>query len=68
VQALFPMVFDLSSDPQETNNLMSSKLDVGWVFAPIFRKIAEYEVSVQKYRNIKPGEDFQGYGDSPKRQ
>ena len=65
MQALFPMVFDLSSDPQETNNLMASRLDVGWVFAPMFRKIGEYQASVQKYRNIRPGEDFRGYSNTP---
>jgi len=31
------------------------------MFGPVFRSIMQYEMSVKKYPNIKPGEDFQGY-------
>jgi len=27
----------------------------------MFHNIAQYEMSVKKYPNIKPGEDFKGY-------
>jgi hypothetical protein len=33
----------------------------GWLLLPIYHEIAKYEDSVQKYPNIKPGEDFKGY-------
>jgi arylsulfatase len=57
----FPMIYDLSSDPHEDNNLFYTDLTVGWILAPNFKLIAEYQRSVMDYRNIKVGEDFQGY-------
>ena len=62
VKPEFPMTYDLSSDPHEDWNLFSTKLTNGWMFAPIFRNIIQYEMSVKKYPNIKPGEEFKGYG------
>ena len=61
VKPQFPMVYDLSSDPHENWNLFTTKMDVGWVVAPVFRAIGQYEMSIKKYRNIKTGEDFTGY-------
>ena len=61
VKPQFPMTYDLSSDPQEKWNLFSTKLDNVWVFAPMYRLIAQYEASIKKYPNIKTGEDFAGY-------
>jgi hypothetical protein len=31
------------------------------MLAPAFKLIAEYELSLKEYRNIKVGEDFKGY-------
>ncbi len=56
-----PLFFDLSSDPHENFNLWSSTLTMGWVYAPMAEIIGEYERSVKKYPNIKPGEEFKGY-------
>ena len=61
VKPQIPMVYDLSSDPHEDNNLMYTDLTLGWVFAPSFKWIEGYEQSVKKYPNIKVGEDFKGY-------
>ena len=61
VKPQFPMSYDLSSDPHENWNLFDTRLDNGWMFAPVFRHIFEYEMSVKKYPNIKPGEEFKGY-------
>jgi hypothetical protein len=36
-------------------------LTQGWIFAPNFRAIIEYERSLKEYPNIKVGEDFKGY-------
>jgi arylsulfatase len=57
----FPMFYDLSSDPHENWNLFDTKMDCGWMLAPAFRAIAQYQASVKKYPNIKPGENFTGY-------
>lgn len=61
VKPQFPMTYDLSSHPHEDWNLFSTKLTNGWMFAPVFRLILQYEASVKKYPNIKPGEEFKGY-------
>ena len=55
------MVYDLSSDPHEDNNLFLSELTCGWVMVPDFKLISEYERSLKEYPNIKVGEDFKGY-------
>jgi arylsulfatase len=61
VKPQIPLVFDLTSDPHEDNNLMYTDLTLGWVFAPSFKWIEGYEASIKKYPNIKVGEDFKGY-------
>ncbi|MGZ4478741.1 MAG: hypothetical protein ACXVW2_09010 [Nocardioidaceae bacterium] len=58
---MFPLVFDLSSDPAEHFNLMYNKMDMAFMFAPAFKALTEYKSSVEKYPNIKPGEEFSGY-------
>jgi len=61
VKPQFPIMYDLSSDPHEDWNLSASRMDNGWLFAPVVQHIMEYEKSLKKYRNIKPGEEFKGY-------
>ena len=61
IQPQFPMFYDLSSDPHEDSNLFETDLTVGWIMAPNFKLISEYERSVKEYPNIKVGEDFKGY-------
>jgi hypothetical protein len=56
-----PMMYDLSSDPHEDSNLWWTELTNGWMLAPDFKIIIEYEQSVKDYPNIKVGEDFKGY-------
>ena len=56
-----PMVYDLQSDPGEQVNLLSYKLDMGWMYAPALHHIAEFQKSVEQYPNIAPGADFDGY-------
>lgn len=58
----FPFFYDLISDPHEDFNLLSCDMTIGWLLAPAFRAIGEYQQSVKKYPNIKTGEDFKGYG------
>jgi arylsulfatase A-like enzyme len=57
----FPMIYDLVSDPHEDNNLTYTDFTNGWMLAPDFKIIGEYERSVKEYPNIKPGEEFNGY-------
>jgi len=57
----FPLFYDLSSDPHEDNNLFNSDLTCGWLLAPCFKLIGEYQRSLKQYPNIKPGEEFTGY-------
>jgi len=61
VRPQFPIVDDLSSDPHENYNLFETKLDNGWMLAPVFRNTMQYEMSVKQYPNITPGEEFRGY-------
>jgi arylsulfatase len=62
----FPMIYDLVSDPHEDFNLFSYDMTVGWLLAPAFRLIGEYQTSVGKYPNIRTGEDFRGYNSTPR--
>ncbi len=57
----FPMMFDLGSDPAEKNNLFADRMDGDWMFQLALPFVGEYEKSIAKYPNIKPGEEFQGY-------
>jgi arylsulfatase A-like enzyme len=57
----FSMFYDLSSDPHEDSNLFYTDLTCGWMLAPAFKLIGEYERSLKEYPNIKVGEDFKGY-------
>jgi arylsulfatase len=57
----FPIFFDLSSDPHEDYNLFETRMDNGWMMAPVFKDIAKYQASLKKYPNIKPGQEFTGY-------
>jgi hypothetical protein len=61
VKPQFPMFYDLSSDPREDFNLFDTRMDDGWILAPVFRTISQHEMSVKAYPNIKTGEEFGGY-------
>jgi arylsulfatase len=61
IKPQWPMMYDLSSDPHEDNNLWISDLCNGWMFGPFTRIVMEYQRSIKEYPNIKPGEEFAGY-------
>jgi arylsulfatase len=61
IKPQLPLMYDLSSDPHEDNNLFYTDLTNGWILAPNFRLIGAYQNSLKKYPNIKVGEEFQGY-------
>jgi hypothetical protein len=54
-------MFDIESDPQERYNLLEYRFDNDWMFFSLLPYLAEWEKSVAKYPNIKPGEEFTGY-------
>lgn len=62
IKPQLPMMYDLSSDPHEDFNLFWTDLTNGFLLAPVFKTINDYERSVKQYPNIKVGEDFAGYG------
>ncbi len=60
---MFPPVYDIRNDPGEQINLMERALfSYSWVYTPLNQILGEFGTSVQQYPNIKPGEDFTGYG------
>ena len=61
VKPVWPMVFDLGSDPGELFNLTSDKMDAGWELGVVLGPAAEYLKSFAEFPNIKPGEEFEGY-------
>jgi arylsulfatase len=57
----WPLVFDLKNDPHEDWNIMDTKLDMFWLFGPVYKCIKDLRESMNRYRNIEPGENFNGY-------
>lgn len=57
----WPLVFDLLNDPHEDWNIMDSKLDMFWVFQPVYGILSQLNASREKFRDLAPGEEFAGY-------
>jgi arylsulfatase len=59
---IFPTVYDIRNDPGEDNELMKQGLfSYSWVYGAMGQLLQSKMASMQEYRNIKPGEDFDGY-------
>jgi len=56
-----PMVMSLINDPHEEIDLMDAELTYGWVIGMAAQPLVELQKSAAEFRNIQPGEDFQGY-------
>src|SRR5262249_33684981 len=56
IKPVLPLLFDLSSDPHEDNNLWIGMVN-GWVYGPMLEVLDRFEKSVEEYPNIKPGEE-----------
>ena len=41
--------------------MLETKLDMGWMLGVVYQAIVEYNTSIAKYPNIRPGEEFNGY-------
>lgn len=58
----FPLVYDLSEDPEETNEIWANEgFQHSWLTEPVGRIILEKAISMKKYPNIETGQDFKGY-------
>jgi arylsulfatase len=58
----FPQVFDIKEDPKESFELWGNEgYAHAWVMGPVTKILATLQGSMQKYPNIKPGQDFEGY-------
>ena len=62
VEHTFPQVYDIKNDPDEKGELWK---EAGyahlWVMKPVMEILGNLRSSMQRYPNIKPGQDFAGY-------
>lgn len=62
VEHTFPQVYDIKNDPGETHELWAAEgYSHLWVMKPVTVILTELAVSMQKYPNIRPGLEFEGY-------
>jgi arylsulfatase A-like enzyme len=58
----FPQVYDIKNDPSEQYELWANEgYAHGWIMEPVMKILGELHGSMAKYRNIRPGEEFEGY-------
>jgi arylsulfatase len=58
----FPHVYDIKEDPAESFELWGNEgFAHAWVMTPVTKILADLRMSMVKYPNIKPGQDFDGY-------
>jgi arylsulfatase A-like enzyme len=62
IKPQFPMVYDLIDDPGEQINLTSARMDMMWMYGPAIQRLMAFQKSFAEYPNIKPGQEFDGYG------
>jgi hypothetical protein len=62
VEHTFPQVYDIKNDPDEKAELWKGEGYAHlWVMKPVMEILGNLGSSMQKYPNIKPGQDFDGY-------
>ncbi len=58
----FPQVYDIKNDPAENYELWGNEgYAHTWIMEPVSKILSALQASMVKYRNIKPGEEFEGY-------
>ena len=62
IKPQWPLIFDLIDDPNEEWDLLDKRLDCGWVIAPVAQRLGALAKSTATHPNIKPGQEFEGYG------
>ncbi len=58
----WPLIFDLIDDPAEEWDLIDKRLDCAWVMRPVAMCLGALQQSMTAFPNVKPGEEFAGYG------
>ncbi|MBT4519311.1 MAG: arylsulfatase [Halieaceae bacterium] len=59
----FPQLYDIKDDPKESYELWGNEgYAHAWVMGPVTKILTGIAQSMAVYPNIKPGQDFQGYG------
>jgi arylsulfatase A-like enzyme len=62
VEHTFPQVYDIKNDPDEKRELWRAEGYAHlWIMKPIMGILTNLQMSMHKYPNIKPGQDFEGY-------
>jgi arylsulfatase A-like enzyme len=58
----FPQVFNVREDPAESYELWGNEgYAHGWVMSPVSKILTELQASMQRFPNIRPGQEFDGY-------
>jgi arylsulfatase A-like enzyme len=58
----FPQVYDIKNDPSEQYELWANEgYAHAWVMEPVTKILGQLRGSMATYRNIRPGEEFEGY-------
>ena len=58
----FPQFFDIRNDPKESFELWGNEgYAHAWVMAPVSKILAAMDASMQRFPNIRPGQEFEGY-------
>jgi arylsulfatase A-like enzyme len=58
----FPQVYDIKNDPSENYELWGNEgYAHAWVMEPVSKILGSLQASMAEFRNIKPGEEFEGY-------
>jgi arylsulfatase A-like enzyme len=58
----FPQVYDIKNDPSESYELWGNEgYAHAWVMEPVSKILGALQASMAEFRNIKPGEEFEGY-------
>jgi arylsulfatase len=58
----FPQVYDIKNDPSESFELWGNEgYAHAWVMEPVSKILSKLTASMQKYPNLKPGQEFEGY-------
>ena len=62
VEHTFPQVYDIKNDPGETRELFAAEgYSHLWAIKPVTEILTELAISMQKFPNIRPGQEFDGY-------
>jgi len=58
----FPQVYDIKNDPSESFELWGNEgYAHAWIMEPVSKILGKLTASMQKYPNLKPGQEFEGY-------